>query len=108
MVPGDENARSGYVSAAYRFNKRIEVGTYHSRFVANWSLNHGNPMNHVFDQAFTARWDVNKFLDFKIEGHFIDGAMINSVLDRGFYAPANPNGLAPTMRMLVVRLGYHL
>ena len=56
----------------------------------------------------SARFDVSRFLDFKIEGHFIDGAMINSALDRGFYAAANPNGLQPNMKMLVLRLGYHL
>jgi hypothetical protein len=55
-----------------------------------------------------ARFDWNRYMDFKIEGHFIDGAMINSALDRGFYAAANPDGLKPKMNMLVVRLGYHL
>lgn len=108
LVPGDENARSGYVSAAYRLNKWLEIGSYHSRFIANWSLYHGDPTNHVFDQAVTGRIDVTRYLDVKIEGHFIDGAMINSVLDRGFYAPANPAGLKPTMNMLVIRLSYHL
>ncbi len=108
LVPGDENARAGYVSAAYRVSKWLELGTYHSRFIANWSLYHGDPMNHVFDQVFTSRFDLNKYLDLKAEGHFIDGAMVNSVLDRGFYAAANPAGLKPAMRMLVLRLGYHL
>ena len=108
LVPGDENARSGYVSAAYRISKRLELGTYHSRFIANWALYHGDPMNHIFDQAVTARFDLSRYLDFKVEGHFIDGAMINSALDRGFYAAVNPNGLKPSMNMVVLRLGYHL
>ncbi|PWT99026.1 MAG: hypothetical protein C5B51_27980 [Terriglobia bacterium] len=108
LIPGNENARSGYVSAAYRISKWLEVGAYHSRFIANWSLYHGDPMNHVFDQAVTARVDMTRYLDFKVEGHFVDGAMINSVLDRGFYAAPNPGGLKPTMNMLVMRLGYHL
>jgi hypothetical protein len=107
LIPGDENARSIFVSAAYRISKWLEVGAYHSRFVANWSLNHDDPMNHIYDQVVTARFDLTKFIDFKAEGHFIDGAMINSALDRGFYAAVNPNGLKPSMRMLVLRLGYH-
>jgi len=108
LVLGDENARSGYVSAAYRFSKWLELGTYHSRFIANWLLYHGDPMNHVFDQTVTARFDVSKNLDLKVEGHFIDGAMINSVLDRGFYAASNPAGLKPTMNMFIMRLGFHM
>ncbi|MEP6963665.1 MAG: hypothetical protein ABI995_16430, partial [Acidobacteriota bacterium] len=106
-VLGEENSRSGYVSAAYRVSKWLELGTYHSRFIANWSRYHGDPMNHVFDQAVTARLDLSRYVDFKVEGHFIDGAMINSVLDRGFYAAANPAGRKPNMNMLVVRLGFH-
>ena len=65
-------------------------------------------MNHVFDQAVTARIDLGRYVDFKAEGHFIDGSMINSALDRGFYAAANPSGLKPKMNMLVLRLGFHI
>jgi hypothetical protein len=108
LIPGDENARAGYLSVAYRFSKWLELGTYHSRFIANWSLDHGDPMNHVFDQVFTSRFDLTRYLDLKAEVHFIDGAMINSALDRGFYAAPNPAGLKPSMRMVVLRLGYHM
>jgi hypothetical protein len=108
LIPGDENARAGYLSVAYRFSKWLELGTYHSRFIANWSLDHGDPMNHVFDQVFTTRFDLTRYLDLKAEVHFIDGAMINSALDRGFYAAPNPAGLKPSMRMVVLRLGYHM
>jgi hypothetical protein len=108
LIRGDENARSGYLSAAYRISKRLELGTYHSRYIANWVAVHSDPMNHIYDQTVTARVDVTRYLDFKAEVHFIDGAMINSVLDRGFYAAANPAGLKPTMNMLVLRLGFHL
>jgi hypothetical protein len=107
-APSLRNSRQGYVSAAYRFSKLLEVGTYHSRFVLNWDANHGDPKNHIFDQAVTARFDLSRYLDLKVEGHFIDGAMINSGLNRGFYAAPNPAGLQPTMRMLIVRLGFHM
>lgn len=107
-VPGDENARSGYLSAAYRFSKWLELGTYQSRYIANWSLYHGDPKNHISDQAVTARVDMSRYVDLKVEGHFMDGAMINSALDRGFYAAANPSGLKPKMNMLVLRLGFHM
>jgi hypothetical protein len=101
------NARLGYVSAAYRVSKRLEVGAYHSRVIRNWDVNHGDPKNHVFDQAITARVDLASYLDFKAEGHFIDGADIESTMSRGFFAAPNPNGLKPTMNMLVLRLSFH-
>ncbi len=107
-IPGNENARSWYVSAAYRLTKHLELGTYHSRFVAAWNLSHSDPSNHVYDQVMTGRIDVNDYVTFKVEGHFIDGAMINSALDRGFYAAANPAGLKPKMRMFVTRLEFHM
>jgi len=62
----------------------------------------------VFDQAITARLDLTKFADFKVEGHLIDGADIDSVMSRGFFAAPNPNGLKPQMKMLVLRLGFHM
>ena len=108
LIPGDENARSGYLSAAYRFSKWLELGTYHSRFIANWSMYHGDPKNHIFDQAVTVRVDVGRYVDLKVEGHVMDGAMINSALDRGFYAAANPSGVKPKTDMLVLRLGFHM
>ena len=96
------------MSAAYRFTKWLELGTYHSRHIANWAANHGDPANHIFDQTVTARLDFNRYVDFKVEGHFIDGSMISSVVNRGFYAAANPQGLKPNMNMLVLRLGFHM
>lgn len=107
-VLSSKNARQGYLSAAYRISKRLEVGTYHSRIVRDWLANHGDPKNHVFDQAITARIDLASYLDFKVEGHFIDGADIDSVMSRGFFAASNPNGVKPQMKMLVMRLGFHL
>jgi hypothetical protein len=108
QIAGDEDARSGYVAVAYRVSKWLEVGTYHSRFIAAWGLNHGDAMNHIFDQTVTARFDISKNVDFKTEGHFIDGYMVNTALDRGFYAAPNPAGLKPTMNMLVLRLSFHM
>lgn len=108
LVQGFQDSRSGYVSLSYRFTKWLELGSYHSRYIDNWPVTHSDPRNHIFDQVFTARFDLNKYVDFKIEEHFIDGAAIDGVLDHGFYAAPNPNGLAPNMHMLVVRVGYHM
>ncbi len=108
IVESDNDTRQGYVSAAYRISKRLEVGSYHSRFIKNWLANHGDPMNHIFDRAVTVRVDLNRYVDFKVEGHFIDGAMVNNYLPHGFFTASNPSGLKPQMNMLVMRVGFHI
>ncbi|MBN8732371.1 MAG: hypothetical protein J0L64_17650 [Acidobacteria bacterium] len=105
--PSLRNSRGGYGAVVYRPVRWFECGTYHSRFVLNWDQYHGDPRNHVFDQAFTARFNWKHEVHLKVEGHLIDGAMINSGLNRGFYAASNPNGLEPEMKLLVLRLGWN-
>jgi hypothetical protein len=104
----NRDSRFGYLSASYRLLKWLEVGTYHSRYYLIWQLPHSLPANHVFDQALTARFDLRSYLDLKVEGHFIDGNMMASANNRGFYPPVNPNGVKPTTNLLVIRLGLHL
>lgn len=103
----DNDSRLGYVSIAYRISKRLQVGTYHSRYYVDWGEIHSLPNNHVFDQAVTARVDLSRYCDLKIEGHFIDGYGSSSS-DRGFYSANNPDGKEPNTRLLVIRLGFHL
>lgn len=103
----DNDSRSGYVSAAYRLTKWLEVGAYHSRFYVDWGTMHSLPNNHIFDQVLTARFDVNRYCDFKVEGHFMDGYGSTSS-DRGFYSLDNPAGRQPNTRLLVLRMGFHL
>jgi len=103
----DNDSRLGYVSIAYRFAKWLQVGTYHSRYYVDWGEIHSLPNNHVFDQAVTARVDLSRYCDLKIEGHFIDGYGSSSS-DRGFYSADNPDGKEPNTRLLVIRLGFHL
>lgn len=102
----DYDSRLGYLSAAYRISKLLEVGTYHSRFYVDWGVMHGLPSNHIFDQTVTARLDLKSYWDFKIEGHFIDG-YASSTSDRGFYSANNPGVKQPNTKLLVVRMGFH-
>jgi hypothetical protein len=105
MDPSDE--RSGYVAIAYRISKWVEVGSYHSRYYADWRAIHSQNENHIFDQAVTVRLDLRSYLDLKIEGHFMNGTG-DGVSTGLFYSADNPQGLRPTTNMLVLRLGYHL
>ncbi len=63
--------------------------------------------DHIFDQAITARIDINRYWHVKVEGHFMDRyADIYSA--HGFYLGSNPQGLQPKTNMLIVRTGFKL
>jgi hypothetical protein len=105
--PQQNDIRMGYVSAAYRISKRVEIGTYHSRYYPTWHSIHSLPADHLFDQAVTARFDLNNYFDFKVEGHFMDGDPTGNAT-RGFYPQENPTGLRPKTDLLVLRVGFHI
>ncbi|HEY3936154.1 MAG TPA: hypothetical protein VGL97_01885 [Bryobacteraceae bacterium] len=99
------DGRGFYGSAAYTLSKKWEVGTYYSRFYANWKGDLGAPDNHIFDKVATVRFNFDSHFNLKIEGHFIDGyGALDSI--RGFYTQNNPSGLKPKTNMLVIRMGY--
>jgi hypothetical protein len=98
--------KAWFLTAAYRVNKRLELGTYHSRFYIDQSATPGTAGNHIYDQAVTARLDVATFCDLKVEGHFMDGYG-DIYSSRGFYLIDNPAGLKPKTDALVLRAGFH-
>jgi len=74
------DTRAWYVSGAYRFTKWLELGSYYSRFSCMYirgslppSFDTSLPANHLYDKVISARFDVNRWWNFKIEGHFMDG-----------------------------------
>ncbi|MEP6960942.1 MAG: hypothetical protein ABI995_02630 [Acidobacteriota bacterium] len=103
--------RLWYAAVAYRISKHLEAGTYHSRFYPNADkqppyLAPNPAARHMYDQAITARVDFKTHWDVKAEGHFIDG-FGDPGSSRGFYLQDNPQGLVPTTRLLVLRLGFN-
>jgi hypothetical protein len=91
-------------SVAYRVSKHLELGTYHTRFISDTNQDWSALSNHIYDQAVTARIDINRYWNFKVEGHFMDGyGSVNSA--HGFYLAQNPHGYQPTTNMLVLRTG---
>lgn len=102
--------RSYFVSAAYRFNKWLQLGTYNSRFQFNANAVPGllaGADSHIDDQVVTARFDFWKHCDLKVEGHFMNGAG-SSISTHGFYVSDNPQGLKPNTKLLAIRLGFNL
>jgi hypothetical protein len=102
------DVRGWYGSAAYRLHKRVEVGTYYSRFYPTWQdPDRGAPDSHIFDKVATIRVDLTSWSSLKVEGHWMDGYGHTSSF-RGFYAQDQPNDDPfPKTNLLVVRLGFN-
>ncbi len=108
------DVRGWYVSGSYRVMKRLALGSYYSRYsitrVAGGPLaplfpdqtDASLPANHIYDKVCTARVDLKKFWDVKVEGHFMDGYG-NSTYPDGFYPQQNPRGFKPSTNALVVK-----
>jgi hypothetical protein len=80
---------SWYVSAAYRFNKRVEAGTYYTEYYAD--VHNRNGVGLPFrsdayqkDTAAALRFDITDWWIMKVEGHHINGTAL--LLDN----PDNP------------------
>lgn len=103
----NRDARGWYTSAAYRFHKRLELGTYYSQFIPNWrEADFSLPENHISDGVATVRLDLSKRWVLKIEGHMMSGYGATTSF-RGFYKADQPGGEPqPKTNMLVVRTGF--
>jgi hypothetical protein len=115
-VPGNLDIRGWYPAAAYRISKRLQLGTYYSRFVMDWNAipalnvppdgDQSLPNRHIYDKVVTARFDLTNQWNVKVEGHFMDGYGMD-LYPSGFYAPDNPGGLKPKTNLLIVRTGWY-
>ena len=107
------DTKSWYVSGSYRLSKWFEVGSYYSHLSTLYkrgplaaSLDASLPANHINDKVIAARFDLRRYWDLKIEGHFMDGYN-NNQYPAGFYIPDNPLGLKPKTNLLVIRTGWN-
>jgi hypothetical protein len=60
------------------------------------------PAEHVYDKVITARVDLKRFWNVKVEGHFMNGYGFCTYPD-GFYPEVNPQGFKPNTNALVVK-----
>ena len=112
------NVCGWYVSGTYRIAKRLEVGSYYSRYSTTsifWGAlaavipkqtDISLPANHIYDKVITARVDLKKFWNVKVKGHFMDGYGASNYPD-GFYLQEKPNGFKPNTNALVVKTGFN-
>jgi hypothetical protein len=110
------DVRAWYIAGAYRVTKRFAFGSYYSRytignvsggpesFVLPSQTDTGLPANHVYDKVISARVDLKKFWNVKIEGHFMNGYGA-SIYPDGFYPQVNPQGFQPNTNALVIKTG---
>ena len=113
---GHVDVRGWYVSGSYRVAKRLQLGSYYSHYTM--TTHYGGilgmafpprvdmslPENHIYDKVVSARIDLNRFWNVKLEGHFMDGYGDGPYPD-GFYPGDNPAGFKPNTNALVVRTG---
>jgi hypothetical protein len=99
--------RGWYATISYRILPKLEVGTYHSRYYVDQPSAPGPHATHIFDQTVTARYDLTRWSNVKVEGHFMDGYG-DLYSAHGFYLRSNPNGTQPKTNMLVVRVGFYI
>lgn len=112
------DVRGWYVSGTCRVIKRLESGSYYSRYsitsvLGGPVLAFGSsqtdtslPQNHIYDKVISARIDLNKLWDVKIEGHFMNGYGDSTYPD-GFYPQVNPQGFKPNTNALVIKTGFN-
>ena len=98
-----------YVSGSYRVMKRLEFGSYYSHYTITSTFlkltDTSLPQGHDYDKAITARVDINRFWNVKVEGHFIDGYGFGPY-PNGFYPQQNPT-FAPSTKGLVLKTGFN-
>jgi len=112
------DVRGWYVSGAYRIIKKLEVGSYYSHYTIE-SVYYGPialevpsqtdtslPQNHIYDKVITARLNINRFWNVKVEGHFMNGYGVSTYPD-GFYPQLNPQGFQNTTDALVIKTSFH-
>jgi hypothetical protein len=110
------DVRGWYVSGAYRICKRLQIGSYYSRYtitnVVTGALsafyppatNSSLPADHDYDKVITGRVDLTRYWNVKVEGHFMNGYG-SGPYPNGFYTQVNPQGFKPDTNALVVKTG---
>ena len=108
------DVRGWYVSGAYRICKRLQIGSYYSRYtVTNVvagalsafyppATDTSLPADHDYDKVITGRVDLNRFWNLKIEGHFMNGYG-SGPYPNGFYTQVNTQGFKPNTIALVLK-----
>ena len=104
-----EDVRGWYVAGSYQIVKRVQVGSYFSHYWINYPNGNLLPSGsgHDYDKVVTVRFDPNRYMNIKVEGHFMDGYGLPNEYPNGFYGANNPQGLKPNTNALVIKGGFN-
>jgi hypothetical protein len=92
-----QDDRAFYAMASYKLTGKLTGGLYYSSLIDRQAVFNSN--RYQKDWALSARYDFNPFLYLKLEQHFMDGTAV------GYSIADNPNGLQPTTRMTLLKVG---
>jgi hypothetical protein len=109
LFPSTEDMRGWYVAGSYQLLKRLQLGSYYSRYqISYFMAGYGLPpaYGHDYDKMVTVRIDLNRVVNIKMEGHFMDGYGLPEDYPNGFYLGDNLTGLKPNTTALVVKTGF--
>ena len=108
MFPFVTNVHGWYVSGAYQIARRWQVGSYYSNYSIKVPTSVFGPQEngHDYDKVVSARFDLNRFVNIKVEGHFMNGVGSPDYYPNGFYGVDNPQGLKPNTKALVVKTSF--
>jgi len=102
------DVRGWYVAGTYQVTKRFEVGSYYSHYTVTSTrrpaMDTSLPANHDYDKVVSARVNLTRFWNIKVEGHFMDGYGALTY-PNGFYPQLNPTGFQPNTNALVMKTG---
>jgi len=99
------NVHAWYVAGSFRVSKRLEIGSYYSRYTMTSTFfklfNTSLPSAHDYDKVVSGRVDFNRYWNMKVEGHFMDGYAYGPY-PNGFYPQQNP-AYKPNTNALVLK-----
>jgi hypothetical protein len=91
------DVRAWYAMASYKLTGKLTVGAYDSQSFDHQQ--HLAPARYNKDWTVSGRYDVNQYVYLKAEQHFIDGTAL------GYDTNTNPNGLKPSSKLSILKLG---
>ena len=109
MFPVQTDVRGWYMAVSYQVTKQLQFGSYYSDYGIDVPAfaHRAFQAGHEDDRVVSGRFDVNRFVNLKIEGHFIAGYGLPGWYPSGFYTADNPQGLKPDTKALVLKTGFN-
>lgn len=93
------NKKQWFGMASYKVTNKLTAGVYDSQQINKALPLSAGASRFSKDWVVSGRYDFNQYLYAKAEQHFIDGT------DIIYDADLNPNGLKPTTKLTVLKLG---